>query len=125
MGKRRIVLACIEHNGQILLTQLSNGSLSGKWEFPGGEVEEKETDKEAIVREIYKKMNISVKCDYKMCQKEYKDTELVLYHCSYISGEVVLHNLANHIYVDKKILHSYDFNPIEIPFVNYVMKEQI
>jgi len=48
-----VVLAVIEHNGRYLLVKRSeNVSSSGKWVFPSGKVEENESLKEAVVREV-------------------------------------------------------------------------
>jgi 8-oxo-dGTP diphosphatase len=121
MNKIRIVVALIEHNDRVLITQLSS---TGSWELPGGIVKSKEDEQKVIKREIYNKMNISVKCDYEMCRKTYyesgKEIELVMYHCSYLAGEVQLHNYSNHIYVDKSILYKYQFSPMDIPLINYI-----
>ena len=96
MNKTKIVAALIECNDKVLITQLSK---TGSWELPGGVVENLENEKEVIKRYIYNNMNISVKCDYEMCRKKYiengKEIELVMYHCSYLSGEVKLHNYSN------------------------------
>ena len=121
MNKMKIVVALIECNDKVLITQLSR---TGSWELPGGIVTESENEKEVIKREIYNKMNISVKCDYEMIRRTYQDgekeIELVMYHCSYLSGEVKLQNYSNHIYVDKSILYKYNFNPVDMPLINYI-----
>ena len=44
MRKVNVVAALIEKNGCFLLAQRAGGSLKGKWEFPGGKVEENETE---------------------------------------------------------------------------------
>ncbi|MDR3168122.1 MAG: NUDIX domain-containing protein [Treponema sp.] len=38
----------------------SGGDLGGKWEFPGGKVEEGETDEEALVREYAEEFAVAV-----------------------------------------------------------------
>jgi 8-oxo-dGTP diphosphatase len=37
------------------------GDLSGKWEFPGGKVEENESDAEALVREYLEELGVTVR----------------------------------------------------------------
>ena len=121
MNKIKIVVALIEHNDKVLITQVSK---TGSWELPGGVVKKQEDEKDVIKKYIYDNMNISVKCDYEMIRRTYKDgekeIELVMYHCSYLAGEVRLHNYSNHIYVDKSILHKYQFNPMDMPLINYI-----
>ena len=47
-----VVAAIIHQAGRILATQRGYGEHQGKWEFPGGKMEEGETEEKAIVREI-------------------------------------------------------------------------
>ena len=121
MNKIKLVVALIEHNDKVLITQLSK---TGSWELPGGVFSNSGNEKEFIKKEIYNNMNISVKCDYEICRKKYiengQEIELVMYNCSYLSGEVVLHNYSNHIYVDKTILNTYNFNPMDMPLINHI-----
>ena len=125
MANRRIVVAQIEKKEKVLITQLSTGS----WELPGGQVRNDETDKEAIVREIYDKMHISVKCNEKIFSKKFKTesgiVEIVLYNCSYLSGEVILNNYKNHIFVDKSILNTYKFTKPDQSLINYIVNKQV
>ncbi|MCP4476954.1 MAG: NUDIX domain-containing protein [Planctomycetaceae bacterium] len=50
-----VVAAVIKHSNEILAVQRGTGKfeyLSGKFEFPGGKIEQGESPKEAVVREI-------------------------------------------------------------------------
>ncbi len=59
--KIRVVAAQIEHDGKYLITQRKpTSSLPLLWEFPGGRVEEGETDEEALARELKEEMKIEV-----------------------------------------------------------------
>lgn len=63
MAKRRIrvVAAQLERDGRYLITQRKpTSSLPLLWEFPGGRVEEGETDAEALARELQEEMRIDV-----------------------------------------------------------------
>lgn len=46
------VAAIIHENERILTTQRGYGEYKGIWEFPGGKMEQGETEEQAIVREI-------------------------------------------------------------------------
>ena len=49
----RLVAAVIERDGRYLITQRrSTAVLPGLWEFPGGRVEDGETDEQALSREL-------------------------------------------------------------------------
>ena len=59
--KIRVVGAMIERGGRYLITQRPpHASLPLLWEFPGGRVEEGETDEDALRRELREEMNIDV-----------------------------------------------------------------
>jgi 8-oxo-dGTP diphosphatase len=63
MSKRqiRVVAAQIERDGRYLITQRKpSSSLPLLWEFPGGRVEEGETDQAALRRELKEEMDIDV-----------------------------------------------------------------
>ncbi len=63
MSKRkiRVVAAQIERDGRYLITQRKpTSSLPLLWEFPGGRVEEGETDAQALARELLEEMKIEV-----------------------------------------------------------------
>ncbi len=57
-----VVAACIVSKGWVLLAQRKTPKiLAGKWEFPGGKVEESETPEEALRREIREELGIPIK----------------------------------------------------------------
>lgn len=63
MAKRqiRVVAAQIERDAKYLITQRKpSSSLPLLWEFPGGRVEEGETDESALRRELREEMDIDV-----------------------------------------------------------------
>ena len=63
MAKRkiRVVAAQIERDGKYLITQRKpSSSLPLLWEFPGGRVEENESDEAALARELREDMDILV-----------------------------------------------------------------
>lgn len=125
MKKIKVVAALIEKNGSVLIAQRAKGHLAGKWEFPGGKVEKDETCEEAIVREIYEEFHISIKCNVFLCSTVFvdgdKEIELMLYKCDYLSGEVVLSVHSSYIFVNKKLLLSYDLALADIELAKYVV----
>lgn len=62
--KIRVVAAQIERQGRYLITQRKpTSSLPLLWEFPGGRVEEGESDQEALTREIREEMAVDIEVD--------------------------------------------------------------
>jgi len=129
MRKIKVVAAFIEKNDKVLIAQRLNGDLAGKWEFPGGKVENGETDDKAIIREIYEEFNISIKCDDFICSNisivDDKEIELKLYRCTYLSGEVILSAHSSYVFVDKNLLLTYDLAEADIELVKYILKNKI
>ena len=57
----RVVAAVISHEDQYLITQRRPSAvLAGLWEFPGGKVEEGETDLEALKREVRERVGVEI-----------------------------------------------------------------
>lgn len=57
----RVVVARIEQGGRYLITQrMPHAVLPLLWEFPGGRVEDGETDEAALVRELKENLGIKV-----------------------------------------------------------------
>ena len=51
-----------ESDGRYLMAQRSPGSSgAGQWEFPGGKIEQGETQEQALIREIHEELSISIK----------------------------------------------------------------
>jgi mutator protein MutT len=57
---QRVVAAVIERNGRYLLCQRPPGKRhAGLWEFPGGKVQEGESDSAAIRRELIEELGVT------------------------------------------------------------------
>ena len=58
-----------EENGtkKIFATERGYGEWKDWWEFPGGKIEEGETAKEAIIREIKEELNTTIKPVQHLC----------------------------------------------------------
>lgn len=56
-----VAAALINSKNEVLLAQRPEGKrLAGKWEFPGGKVEQDETPEAALVRELEEELGITV-----------------------------------------------------------------
>ena len=60
MKKIEVVAAAIISNGKVFAAQRGYGNYEGYWEFPGGKIESGETFVQALQREIFEELNISV-----------------------------------------------------------------
>lgn len=83
----RVVAAQIEREGRFLITQRRpEATLPLLWEFPGGRIEEGESDAEALARELREKVGLEIEVGPALMQvlHEYEgySLELVLYRVS-------------------------------------------
>ena len=110
----KVVAALIENDNKVLLARRSTGDINvlGKWEFPGGKVEQAENEFDAIEREIKEEFELTIKAREFITNNE----------CDYVSGEFNLHDHSEYKWVDKEELLEYDLAPADIPLAEYVKK---
>lgn len=124
----KVVAALIENDNKVLLARRSTGDINvfGKWEFPGGKVEQDENEFDAIEREIKEEFELIIKAKEfitnNVCEYPTKVVDLRLYKCDYVSGEFNLHDHSEYKWVDKEELLEYDLAPADIPIAEYVKK---
>jgi 8-oxo-dGTP diphosphatase len=87
-----VVAAVIEREGKYLITQRrSSAVLAGLWEFPGGRVEENETDETALRRELRERVGVDVEVKGRMAQRTHQyhgySVELNLYQATITQGQ--------------------------------------
>lgn len=122
----KVVAALIEKNGKYLIARRSTGdeNVLGKWEFPGGKVQEDETEEHAIEREIKEEFEMDIEAmkfiTNNICEYPKKTIDLRLYECKYLSGEFNLHDHSEYKFVDKEEIINYDLCPADIPLAEYV-----
>ncbi|KAA0919847.1 (deoxy)nucleoside triphosphate pyrophosphohydrolase [Dietzia sp. ANT_WB102] len=61
MPRIKVVAAVFYRDGNVLACRRAPGkSAAGKWEFPGGKIDDGETPATALVREIHEELGISI-----------------------------------------------------------------
>ena len=125
-----VVVALIEKDNKYLIARRSTGSqdVLGKWEFPGGKVENDEIEEHAIEREIKEEFEIDIKAirflTNNVCEYPSKTIDLRLYECKYLSGEFHLHDHSKYLFVDKDEFINYDLCPADIPLAEFVKEKR-
>lgn len=106
------------NNNKILTVERGYGEFKDKWEFPGGKLEEGETPKDAIIREIKEEMNADIDpiADLGFIEYDYPNFHLKM-HC--FICKLISENFSLLEHEDKKIvaledLDSVDFLPADI-----------
>ena len=121
-----VVAALIEKDGKYLIARRSTGSsdVLGKWEFPGGKVEQEETEENAIERGIKEEFEMNIKAIKflvnNVCEYPSKTIDLRLYECKHMSGEFNLHDHSEYRFVDKADIIKFDLCPADIPLAEFV-----
>ena len=121
-----VVAALIEENGKYLIAKRSTGepNVLGKWEFPGGKVQENESEFTAIEREIREEFELNIKAKKfiinNICKYPNKTVDLRLYKCKYINGKFKLHDHSEYKWVDKLEILNYDLALADIPLAKYL-----
>ena len=79
MKKRiRVVCALIKKNNRIFVAQRDYGEFKGLYEFPGGKIEEGETPKDAIIREIKEELETTIKVERFLLNEVYEYPSFIL-----------------------------------------------
>ena len=101
-----VVAAIIIKNGRIFATQRGYGDYRDWWEFPGGKIEEGETPKEALVREIREELRAEIKVGelFRTVEYDYPEFHMIMrcYLCELVSEriELVEHEAARWLGAD-------------------------
>ena len=118
MTKRqiRVVAAQIERDGHYLITQRKpSSSLPLLWEFPGGRVEENETDEEALSRELHEEMEIKVEVGEASVAVTHEYSAYIInfcvYRCKLVTADEDIKKIGVHDYrwVKPSELDDYEF----------------
>lgn len=109
-------------DGKILCTLRDAGKydyVSFKWEFPGGKIEENETQVETLARELREELDIEVEIGdfFTQVEHDYPDFHLsmALYLCNYGKEELTLNVHKDITWLDPKDILSLDWAGADIP----------
>jgi len=114
----RVVAAVIERDGRYLITQRRPSAvLPLLWEFPGGRVEEAETDVEALRREVRHRLDTDVQVGslISFVSHAYENyvVDLHLYDCRVVGGEPRAAAVHDFRWVRSDEFDQYAFTPAD------------
>ena len=119
MGERllRVVAAVIERDGRYLITQRRAGAvLPHLWEFPGGRVEEGESDERALHRELDERLGAQVHVRELISFVRYPypsyTLDLYLYDCQ-LQSEIEVRAVADYRWIRSGEFDDYNFPPAD------------
>lgn len=130
----RVVAAIIKATNEkgepmIFATQRGYGDLKGGWEFPGGKIEEGETPKEALKREIMEEFDTEIKVGKLIDTIEYDYPTFHLsmdcFWCEIVKGELVLKEHEAARWLTREQLGEVEWLPADVTLIEKVGDEMI
>ena len=121
MKETKVVAAVIEQKGSVLATQRGYGDYKGRWEFPGGKIEEGESPEEALKREIREELGIEIEVGEYLTTVEYDYPAFHLSMECYMSriedGDIILKEHEASRWLNRDELLTVDWLPADIEVV--------
>ena len=117
-----VVGAVISKDGKILAAQRKEeSSLGGFWEFPGGKIEENETPKEALTREIKEELEAEIDIFDEICTVDHKYdfgiVRLTTFRCRMLSDSISLNDHQDTRWLSMRELRDVNWAPADIPTI--------
>ena len=117
-----VVAAILRDGDKILATQRGYGEFAGRWEFPGGKMEQGETREAALQREISEELAVDIKVDDFLMTVEYSYPNFYLilhcYLCHVVEGDITLLEHSSGRWLTKEELDSVDWLPADLDVVD-------
>lgn len=127
-NNKQIAAAVIIKENKILLAQRGgNNELHGKWEFPGGKVEQGETLQDCLKREMYEELGIVVSVGKYLCTSSFIHKgityDMNMFLVETYSGQITLKEHLDYAWVFVKDLHTYEMPEPDLPIVQYLQTQ--
>lgn len=122
----RVVAAVIERDGKYLITQRRPAAvLPLMWEFPGGRVEESETDADALSREVKHRLGVEIRVgqliSFVAHPYERYTVDLYLYECKVSAGDPAPLAVHAFTWVASADFDQYPFTPADEASMNKLL----
>lgn len=120
------VIKAINENGETMIfaTQRGYGDFKGGWEFPGGKIEEGETPKEAMVREIREELETEIAVGELIDTVEYDYPTFHLsmdcFWAKIVSGNLVLKEHEAAKWLTRDELDTVEWLPADVTLIEKV-----
>jgi len=124
-----VVAAIIIKDGKVFSTQRGYGEFKGKWEFPGGKIEDGETSEEALIREIKEELDVDIKVNELLDTVEFDYLKFHLsmqcFLCSITNGDIVLNEHSDARWLRKNQLYDVEWLEADVKLIknidNYII----
>ncbi len=123
----KVAAAIITHNDKIFATQRGYGEFKDGWEFPGGKIEEGETPRQALIREIREELDTEIEVGELVDTVEYDYLTFHLsmdcFSCTVKSGGLVLKEHEAAKWLTREMLDSVEWLPADRGLIEKLKKK--
>ena len=125
----KVTAAVISKDSKILVAQKGGtGPLAGKWEFPGGKIEDGETPEMCLKRELEEELGISIEVNEFICSSSYDyehiSIELLAFSCRWLSGDLKQNEHLAFRWCNPEELLELDLMPADKPIVEHLQNRR-
>ncbi len=122
----RVVAAVLEKDGRYLITQRrATAVLPLMWEFPGGRVEDGETDASALKREVRHRLGAAIEVgkliSFVSHPYDHYVVDLFLYECTLAGETLEARNVAAFVWATSAEFDQYPFTPADEASMNKLL----
>jgi 8-oxo-dGTP diphosphatase len=116
-----VTAAIIERDGRVLIGKRKAGHFTGRWEFPGGKVEEGEKPEECLRRELREELGVEARIGPFFLSTIHSyghvTIELLTYRAEILSGSICLNDHTEVRWVAATDLDEYDFPEADVAII--------
>lgn len=122
-----IICDSVKEKKKIYATAKGYGEFQGQWEFPGGKLEEGETSRQALKREIKEELDTEIEIFdlFDTVEYDYHHFHLSMdcFWCEVVSGGLVLKEAEAAKWFTREELDSVSWLPADISLIHKIKKE--
>lgn len=124
MKTTRVVAAVIRNEGKIFATARGYGDYKGWWEFPGGKIENGETPKQALIREIREELTVEISVGelIKTVEYDYPNFHLSMdcFWAEVLSGQLELKEAEDARWLSREELLDVKWLPADLELIETI-----
>lgn len=124
MKRIEVVAAIIQKKQQIFATQRGYGEFKDGWEFPGGKIEQGESPRQALIREIKEELDTEIEVGelIDIVEYDYPQFHLTMhcFFCTIKSGDLVLKEHEAAKWLSTEELNSVEWLPADLELIEKI-----